>query len=46
MIRQLAKYGTALIGLYIIVAHGSEFGKAFGSVATGAKDLTRTLQGR
>ncbi len=46
MVRQLAKYGAALIGLYLVVAYGSGFGKSFGAVATGVSDVTKSLQGR
>lgn len=46
MLRQALKYGTALIALYLVVANGSGFGKAFGEVRTGAVDMTRALQGR
>jgi hypothetical protein len=44
--RQALKYGTGLIALYIVVAHGSDFGNAFTAGARGVSDVTKTLQGR
>lgn len=46
MIRTLAKYGTGLIALYIVVANASNSGKVFTSGAAGGSQLTKTLQGR
>jgi hypothetical protein len=46
MVRQMMKYGVALIGLYVVVANASGFGKALGAVRTTTTDVTRTLQGR
>lgn len=46
MIRQLAKYGASLIGLYIIVANGSKFGQVISSGASGISTVSKTLQGR
>lgn len=39
-------YGTGLIGLYIAVAHGSNFGKALTAGANGGSTVIKTLQGR
>lgn len=44
--RQLAKYFAGLVGLYIVVAHGSQFGQVFTAGANGLSGFTRTLQGR
>lgn len=46
MIRKLAGYGVGLIALYIVVAHGSDFGNAFTALANGTSGVTKTLQGR
>ena len=46
MVRQMMKYGVALIGLYVIVANASGFGKALGEVGSTTVNLTKTLQGR
>lgn len=40
------KYGTGLIALYLVVAHGSNFGRAFGAGAKGTRDIVKTFQGR
>jgi hypothetical protein len=44
--KQALKYGTVLIGLYIIVANGTNFGSAFRATTYGSSDLVRTFQGR
>jgi hypothetical protein len=44
--KQALKYYAVLVGLGIVVAHGSGFGTAFSAGARGAVDLTRSLQGR
>lgn len=44
--KQTIKYGVALIGLYIVVANGTNFGTAFSAGAKGVSDVTKTLQGR
>lgn len=44
--KQALKYGTVLIGLYIVVAQGSNFGQAFSAGANGLSQITKTLQGR
>lgn len=44
--RQLAKYGATLIGLYIVVANGSNFGAVMNAGAAGTTQLVRGLQGR
>lgn len=44
--KQYGKYFAGLIGLYIVVANGSNFGKAFTSGAAGVSSVTKTLQGR
>lgn len=46
MLRQLAKYGTGLIALYVVVANGSNFGQVIAAGAEGTSRVTRTLQGR
>jgi hypothetical protein len=46
MLKQGLKYGTGLIALYLVVANGSQFGQVMQAGATGASNLTRTLQGR
>lgn len=40
------KYGGGLIALYLVVAHGSSFGKAVKGGASGASQFVKTLQGR
>ena len=37
---------AGLIGLYIVVANGSNFGTAFSAGAAGVSQVTKTLQGR
>lgn len=37
---------AVLIGLYIVVANGTNFGKAFTSAANGTSSVAKTLQGR
>lgn len=44
--RQALKYMGGLIGLYIVVANGSNFGAAFTAGAQGVSNVTRSLQGR
>ena len=44
--KQYGKYFAGLIGLYIVVAHGSDFGKVFTAGAGGVAQVTKTLQGR
>lgn len=44
--KQYGKYFAGLIGLYIVVAHGTDFGKAFSAGASGVSQVTKTLQGR
>lgn len=46
MIKQLAKYGTGLIALYVIVANGSAMGQVMSAGASGGTQLIRGLQGR
>lgn len=46
IVRKLAGYGTALIALYIAVAHGSDTGNVISAGASGLSKLTGTLQGR
>jgi hypothetical protein len=45
-VRQYLRYGAGLIGLYIVVANGTNFGTAFAAGAKGVSDVTKTLQGR
>lgn len=44
--RQALRYGTGLIALYVVVAHGSSFGSVITAGAEGASKVTKTLQGR
>jgi hypothetical protein len=46
MFRQTTRYFASLIGLYIIVAHGSQFGTVITAGAEGGAKMTRALQGR
>jgi hypothetical protein len=46
MLRQTLRYGTGLIALYVVVAHGSAFGQVISAGAEGTSKITRTLQGR
>lgn len=46
MLKQSLKYGASLIGLYLVVANGSNFGQVISAGAEGASRVTRTLQGR
>lgn len=41
-----AKYGAGLIGLYLLVAHGTSSGRLFSSGARGGATLVRAFQGR
>jgi hypothetical protein len=45
-VKQYGKYFASLIGLYIVVAHGTGFGNAFSAGAKGVADVTKSLQGR
>lgn len=40
------KYVAGLIGVYIVVANGTNFGKAFTAASNGTSTVFRTLQGR
>jgi hypothetical protein len=42
--KQMVRYYTVLVGLGIVVAHGSGFGTAFTAGARGLSDLTRSLK--
>jgi hypothetical protein len=42
----MTRYGTGLIALSIVVAHGSQFGQVIAAGAEGTSRVTRTLQGR
>ena len=44
--KQMLKYGTVLIGLYIVTANGSQMGRVFLDGASGGTQLIRGLQGR
>ena len=44
--RKALFYGASLIGLYIAVAHGSNFGRLIGDGAKGGSTFVKTLQGR
>jgi hypothetical protein len=45
-VKQYGKYFASLIGLYIVVANGSNFGTAFKAGASGVSTVTKSLQGR
>ena len=44
--KQMIKYGTVLIGLFIAVAHGSDAGQLLTAGANGGTQLIKGLQGR
>lgn len=44
--KKALQYGASLIGLYIVVANGSNFGQVFNAGANGGSQLVRSLQGR
>lgn len=44
--KQYAKYGVALIALYIAAANASGMGKLFIDGASGGSQLVKTFQGR
>jgi len=44
--RQLLAYGGGLIALYVIVAHGTNFGTAVKAGAAGGVNIIKALQGR
>lgn len=44
--KQMLKYGAGLIGLYLVVANGSNFGQVMSAGAAGGSQLVRSLQGR
>lgn len=44
--KQALKYGGGLIALYLVVAHGTNFGRAAKGGAAGAASIIKTLQGR
>lgn len=44
--KKLTGYLAGLIGLYVIVAHGTGFGTAVTKGASGASTVVKTLQGR
>ena len=44
--KQLAKYGTGLIALYLVVANGGKAARVFNSGANGGAKLIKTFQGR
>jgi hypothetical protein len=44
--RKALFYGSALIGLYIAVAHGSNMGRVISAGANGGSQFVKTLQGR
>jgi hypothetical protein len=46
MLKQSLRYGAGLIGLYIVVANATGFGKVITAGAAGSSQLTKTLQGR
>jgi hypothetical protein len=45
-VKQYMRYGATLIGLYIIVANGSQFGQVISAGADGGVKMTKALQGR
>lgn len=44
--KQALKYGAVLIGAYIVIANGTNFGRAFTAASTGSSGIIKTLQGR
>lgn len=44
--RKAIAYMGALIGLYIVAAHGSSMGRVFSAGASGGSQVIKTLQGR
>lgn len=44
--KKMLQYGAGLIGLYIVVANGSQFGQVFSAGAAGGTQLIKGLQGR
>jgi len=46
MLKLSLKYGAALIGLYIVAMNATNLGNVVKSGASGAVDLTKSLQGR
>lgn len=44
--KQALKYTGALIALYVVVANGSGFGRAFLDGANGTSTVIKTLQAR
>lgn len=40
------KYGATLIGMYLVVAYATGFGKAVGAAGGQAVAMTKALQGR
>ena len=40
------KYSAALIGVYLIAAHASDFGTLLGQAGTAGSGFAATLQGR
>ena len=45
-VKTYGKYFATLIGLYIVVANGSQMGQVIKEGAAGGASLTRALQGR
>jgi len=41
-----AKYGAGLIALYLVVAHGTNFGRAVRSGSAGGATIIKAFQGR
>jgi len=44
--KQALRYGAGLIGLYLVVANGSQFGQVISAGANGIATTSRVLQGR
>jgi hypothetical protein len=44
--KQMLKYGAVLIGLYVVVANGTNFGSAFTQSAQGGATVIKAFQGR
>jgi hypothetical protein len=40
------KYGAVLIGVYLLVSHGTNGGKLMKNAAAGGSQVIKTLQGR
>lgn len=44
--KQALKYSAGLIGLYLVVAHGTSAGRAIAAGAAGTSNVIKAFQGR